>query len=215
MHYHGDLIWPQYNYFLTWSGRRQCKKDMPLTQTSTNINIVQMACIITSNRSMSQIMLPFDRTFSTIIMTRPVQDTSDKLAPSNSYEDNSTGQPSSKMPKSMSIHARNVNGTSPHTRRQQVCYNPSRSLIENGMLSPWTSSHNCRQPKMDMMRSSWLSTSCRKPSRLYPPSLPSLPLRLPTSSSTTSSGTLVFPRPSSQTVTHTSLASSGKHSGPS
>src|SRR4051812_2742353 len=149
---------------------------------------------------MSQIMLPFDRTFSTIIMTRPVQDTSDKLAPSNSYEDNSTGQPSLKMPKSMSIHARNVNGTSPRTRRQQICCNPSRSLIENGMLLPWTSSHNCRQPKTDMMRSSWLLTSCQKPSKPSPLSLQSPPPRLPTSSSSMSSGTSAYPRSSSRTV---------------
>src|SRR3954452_18055768 len=117
---------------------------MPQMKNLTNIHIVSMVCITTSSRFMFQIMHPFGRTFSTIIMTHPVQDTSDKLAPSNSYEDNSTGQPSSKMPKSMSIHTRNVNGTSPHTRRQQVCCNSSRSLIENGMLSPWTSSHSCR-----------------------------------------------------------------------
>src|SRR3954464_5374159 len=108
---------------------------MPQMKNLTNMYIAPMVYITTNSRFMFQIMHLSGRTFSTIIMTRPVQDTSDKLAPSNSYEDNSTGQPSSKMPKSMSIHARNVNGTSPHTGRQQVCCNPSRSLIENGMLS--------------------------------------------------------------------------------
>src|SRR3954454_6035590 len=44
---------------------------------------------------------------------------------------------------------------------QQVCCNPSRSLIKSGMLSLWTSSHSCHRPKMDMMRSSWLLISCR------------------------------------------------------
>src|SRR3954452_8769940 len=101
MHYHGDLIWQQYNYFLTRSGRRQCKKDMLLTQTSTNINIVQTACIITSNRSISQIMLIFGRIFSTTTMTPLAQDTSDRLAPSNLYEDNSSGRHLSKIPKNM------------------------------------------------------------------------------------------------------------------
>src|SRR3954453_11270587 len=118
-------------------------KDIPQMKNSTNMYIAPMVYITTNSRFMFQIMHPCGRTFSTIITTHPVQDTSDKHAPSNSYEDNSTGQPSSKMPKSMSIHAKNVNGTSPHTRRQQVCCNHSRFLIENGMLSPWTSSHNC------------------------------------------------------------------------
>src|SRR4051794_30779867 len=169
-------------------------------QNLTNMYIAPMVCITTSSRFMFQIMPPCGRTFSTIITTRPVQDTLDKLAPLNLYDDNSTGQPSSKMPKNMSIHAKNVNGTSPHTRRQQVCCNPSRSLIENGMLSPWTSSHNCCRPKTDMMRSSWSSTSCRKLSRQYPPSPQSPPPRLPTSSSSMSSGTSAYPRPSSRTV---------------
>src|SRR4051812_36700373 len=98
---------------------------MPQMKNSTNMYIAPMVYITTNSRFMFQTMHPFDRTFSTIIMTRPVQETSDKLAPSNSYEDNSTGQPSSKMPKSLSIHARNVNGTNSRTRRQQVCCNPS------------------------------------------------------------------------------------------
>src|SRR3954453_8622353 len=171
-------------------------------QNLTNMYIAPMVCITTSSRFMSQIMPPCGRTFSTIITTRPVQDTSDKLVPLNSYEDNSTGQPSSKMPKNMSIHAKNVNGTSPHTRRQQVCCNPSRSLIENGMLSPWTSSHNCRRLKTDMMRSSWSLTSCQKPSKPSPLSQQSLPPRLPTSSSSMSSGTSACLRSSSRTVVH-------------
>src|SRR3954447_15306144 len=182
-------------------------------QNSTNMYITPMVCITMSSRFMFQIMSPCGRTFSTIITTRPVQDTSDKLAPSNSYEDNSTGQPSSKMPKSMSIHAKNVNGTSPHTRRQQVCCNPSRSLIRNGMSSSWTSSRSYHRPRRDTTQSSLSSTSCQKPSRQYPLSLPSSPPRLPTSSSITSSGTSVSLRSLSQTATHASLASSGKHSG--
>src|SRR4051812_44649751 len=101
-------------------------------KNSINMYIAPMVYITTNSKFMFQIMHPCGRIFSMIIMTRPVQDTSDKSAPSNSYEDNSTGQPSSKMPKSMSIHTRNINGTSPRTRRQQVYYNPSRSLIGNG-----------------------------------------------------------------------------------
>src|SRR4051812_41861024 len=184
-------------------------------QNLTNMYIAQMVCITTSSRFMFQIMPPCGRTFSTIIMTRPVQDTSDKLAPSNSYEENSTGQPSSKMPKSMSIHVRNVNGTSPRTRRQQVCCNPSQSLIENGMLSPWTSSHNCRRPKTDMIRSSWSLISCQKLSKPSPLSLQSPPPRLLTSSSSMSSGTSACPRSSSRTVMYASLVNSSKHSGQS
>src|SRR4051794_38740829 len=190
-------------------------KDMSQMKNLTNMHTAPMACITTNSRFMFQIMHPFGRTFSMIITTRPVQDTSDKHVPSNSYEDNSTGQPLSKMPKSMSIHAKNVNGTSPHTRRPQVCCNPSRSLIENGMLSPWPSSHNCHRPKTDMMRSSWSSTSCRKLSRQYPPSPQSPPPRLPTSSSSMSSGTSAYPRSSSRTEMHASLVNSGKHYGQS
>src|SRR3954466_9876009 len=182
-------------------------------QNLTNMYIAPMVCITTSSRFMFQIMSPCSRTFSTIITTHPVQDTSDKLAPLNSYEDNSTGQPSSKMPKSMSIHAKNVNGTSPHTRRQQVCYSPSRSLIRNGMSSPWTSSRSYHRLRRDTTQSSLSSTSCQKPSRQYPLSLPSPLLRLPTSSSITSSDTSAFPRSLSQTTMHASLASSSKHSG--
>src|SRR3954464_9163102 len=101
MHYHGDLTWQQYNYFLTRNGQRQCKKDMPPTPISTNINIVQTACIITNNRSMFQIMLIFGRISSTTTTTPLVQDTSDRLAPSNLYEGNSSGQHLSKTPKNM------------------------------------------------------------------------------------------------------------------
>src|SRR4051812_48131689 len=58
----------------------------------------------------------------------------DKLISSNSYEDNSTGQPSSKTPRSISTHIKNAKEINHHIRRQQVCCNPSRSLIKSEIL---------------------------------------------------------------------------------
>src|SRR3954466_8142656 len=104
--------------------------------------IALIAYITMSSRSTSLTLRPFDKISSMTITTLLVQDISDKPAPSNSYEDNSSGRLSSRMPKNTSIRVKNVNGTNPHTRRQQAYYNPSQSLTRNGMSSPWTSSHS-------------------------------------------------------------------------
>src|SRR4051812_23589265 len=87
----------------------------------------------------SRIMRPYGKTSSMITTTRLALDTSDKLGPLNSYDDNSSGQVLSKTPKTTCSHVKNAKETSRRIRKQQECCNPYQSLTRSEMSSPWTS----------------------------------------------------------------------------
>src|SRR3954447_8780199 len=109
--------------------------------------------ITMNNGYMSRITRHYGKTSSTITTTRLALDTSDKPGPWNLYDDNSSGQVLSKIPKTTYSRVKSVKGTNRRTRKQQECCNPYQSLTRSGMSSPWTSSHNSPRPRKDTMQS--------------------------------------------------------------